>query len=255
MAELSPHAALNRDYWNGMAEGWVAMGEELWATPEPRWGVWGLPVPLLPEDMSGLDAIELGCGTGYVSGWMARRGARVTALDVSAAQLATARRLAAAHGAQIDFVEASAEAVPRPDQSFDFAISEYGAAIWCDPEVWLAEAWRLLRPGGRLAFFGNHPLAMVCTPPDGAACDTELHADYRTLGRMDWSEVENDPGGIEFNLPIAGWMELFARLGFAVDGFHELYAPDGARDVVPYVTAAWARRFPFEMAWRLTKPA
>src|SRR5690606_24884782 len=103
---------------------------------------------LLPDYMTDRDAIELGCGTGYVSAWMARRGARVVGVDVSAEQLRTARRLAAHHGVDLTLVEASAENVPYPDASFDFAISEYGAAIWCDPHAWIPEAHRLLKPGG-----------------------------------------------------------------------------------------------------------
>jgi len=39
---------------------------------------------VLPEDLAGKDAIELGCGTAYVSAWLARRGARVVGLDTSA---------------------------------------------------------------------------------------------------------------------------------------------------------------------------
>ena len=50
----------------------VADGERQWGS-EPTWGMWGIPVPgLLPDDMSGMDAIELGCGTAYVSAWIAR---------------------------------------------------------------------------------------------------------------------------------------------------------------------------------------
>ena len=46
--------------------------------------------------------------------------------------------------------------MPLPDDSFDLAFSEYGASLWCEPEAWLAEAARLLRPGGRLIFLTNH---------------------------------------------------------------------------------------------------
>jgi ubiquinone/menaquinone biosynthesis C-methylase UbiE len=119
--------------------------------------------------MTGMDAIELGCGTGYVSAWMARRGARVTGIDVSAEQLATARRLMDEHGLDITFLEGNAEATGLPDAAFDFAISEYGAAIWCDPDLWLPEAHRLLRPGGTLVFLGNHPMAIITTPPQRRA--------------------------------------------------------------------------------------
>ena len=57
--------------------------------------------------------------------------------------------------------------MPLPDASFDFALSEYGASLWCEPEAWIAEAARLLRPGGRLVFLTNSPLLMLCTPHDG----------------------------------------------------------------------------------------
>ena len=56
----------------------VCAGESSWAQTEPTWGIWGVPnktLSLLPDDMSGLRAVELGCGTGYVSAWMRRRGA------------------------------------------------------------------------------------------------------------------------------------------------------------------------------------
>jgi len=70
----------------------VEIGERQWNSP-PNWGFWGETdesLNLLPADMTGMKAIELGCGTAYVSGWMTRRGARVTAIDISAEQLATA---------------------------------------------------------------------------------------------------------------------------------------------------------------------
>ena len=82
----------------------VASGERSWDNEEPTWGMWGVTeseLRLLPDDLAGTDAIELGCGTAYVSAWMARRGARVVGIDNSAAQLATARRLQIEHA--LDF--------------------------------------------------------------------------------------------------------------------------------------------------------
>jgi SAM-dependent methyltransferase len=238
-----------------MADEWVASGERQWAA-EPTWGSWSAPdgeVGLLPDDMRGMRAIELGCGTGYVSAWMARRGAEVVGIDVSREQLATARRLEAEHGLDaIRFVEASAEDVPEPDASFDFAVSEYGAAIWCDPYVWIPEAARLLRPGGRLHFLGNHPLCMVCMPADGAPADTALHRPWRGMHRFDWREVEIDPGGVEFNLGIADWFHLFRDSGLEVVEPRELSAsgPGEDRFAVP---GDWATRYPAEQVWKLRR--
>ncbi len=146
------YVSINREVWDTDAVNWVAAGERLWNAETPVWGSWGIPeesLGLLPSDLTAWATIELGCGTGYVSGWMARRGARVTGIDVSCAQLATARRVAMEHELDITFIEGNAEATGLPDASFDFAISEFGAAIWCRPDKWLREAWRLLRPGGQ----------------------------------------------------------------------------------------------------------
>ena len=257
-AELPDHVVENRRHWDEMAPQWVEAGERAWAADEPFWGIWGIPnheLALLDDDLHGLRAIELGCGTGYVSAWMRRRGASVYAIDNSEAQLATARRLAAEHGLDdIEWVHANAEAVDRPDASFDLAISEYGAAIWCDPNVWIPEAHRLLRSGGRLVFLGNHPLGMVCTPTTGdAPAGLTLERDYFGLGRLDWTEALDDPGGIEFNMEISSWLRLFRTVGFDVVDYVEIQAPASATGTQFWVGAEWAKRFPSEQAWILQK--
>ena len=134
---------------------YVANGERSWklGPGEETWGIWDIPessLRIFPDDLDGLDTIELGCGTGYISAWLARRGARPVGIDNSEAQLATARRLQAEHGIEFPLIFGNAETVPLPDASFDLAISEYGASIWADPYRWVPEAARLLRPGGRL---------------------------------------------------------------------------------------------------------
>ena len=200
-----------------------------------------------------MTAIELGCGTGYVSAWMARRGASVTAIDNSERQLATARRLACEHQIDIDFLHGNAENVPRADATFDFAVSEYGAAIWCDPEAWLPEAHRLLTLGGKLVFLGNSPLSMICTPLDGAPTDRVLHRDYFSLGTLDWTQVPIDPGGIEFNMSLSAWFDLFRRVGFRVDDYKEPVAPVDKCGIEFSVSAEWARAYPSEQVWLLTR--
>lgn len=86
------HVLANRVSWDADADAWVERGRVLWASDEPCWGVWSVPeseLRLLPE-VGGRDTVELGCGTGYVSAWLARRGARPVGLDNSGRQLATA---------------------------------------------------------------------------------------------------------------------------------------------------------------------
>ena len=83
MAERSNHVERNRVAWNGWAADYVNPGRERWLQCEPSWGRWGVPeaqLRVLPDELDGLDAIELGAGTGYVSSWLARRGELIALL-------------------------------------------------------------------------------------------------------------------------------------------------------------------------------
>lgn len=254
MSEHPDYVLTNRSYWDSQAPKWVEMGERGW-TETPTWGIWGTPeteLELLPEDMTGMRAIELGCGTAYVCAWMARKGAECVGVDNSERQLDTARRLADEHDVEIELIHGNAEDVPYPDDSFDFAISEYGAAIWADPYEWVPEAARLLRPGGELSFLGHHPLVMLAQRREGSDEVTrELLYPYFGLHRVDWTE--GDDQGTEFNLPISDWLNLFDETGFEVVSFHEIQSPERQAETRFYVSADWAHDFPSEQAWRLRK--
>lgn len=252
------YTAVNRAYWDGMADEWVAAARRNWAG-EPAWGQWHVPddqAPLLPADLTGRDVIELGCGTGYVSAWAARRGARrVVGVDNSARQLETAAALASEYALAIEWMHGTAEDVPLGDDSFDVAVSEYGASIWSEPRAWLAEARRLLRPGGRLAFLGNHPLVQVCAPVDGSLPVTErLERPWFGLYRLDWTDAVHDPGGIEFCPTVGEWFRIFAELDILVEDYREIRAPEEV-DGQPFaVTADWAQRWPAEHAFWVRMP-
>lgn len=160
---------------------------------------------LLP-DVRGQDVVELGCGTGYVSAWLARRGARPVGIDNSAAQLANAHRFQREFGLEFPLIQADAEEVPLGSERFDFVISEYGASIWCDPHRWVPEAARLLRPQGRLVFLVNGTLLMLTMPEleaDGPATD-QLVRDYFGMHRFEWPEDDT----IAFHLGYGDWIRL-----------------------------------------------
>jgi 2-polyprenyl-3-methyl-5-hydroxy-6-metoxy-1,4-benzoquinol methylase len=97
-----------------------------------------------------LDALDVGCGTGFLSLLLAELGHRVTGIDLAEAMLATARSKAAGRGLTADFRYADAEAPDLPARSFDLVIERH--VLWTLPHPGLAlDSWRnLLRPGGRL---------------------------------------------------------------------------------------------------------
>ncbi len=245
----------NRRSWDGIAEGWADKGYDSWSRSEIAWGIWQVPesdLGLLPE-VRDLDVVELGCGTAYVSAWLAGRGARVVALDNSGGQLATARRLQLEFGVRFPLVHADAERPPFRDESFDLAVSEYGAAIWCDPYVWIPEAARILRPGGRLVFFGNSYLAMLTFPEAGPAGET-LQRDHFGMHRFEWPDSD---GAVDFHITHGAMIRLLRSSGFEVEDLVEVRAPESARGASPpddpTATAEWSRRWPAEEAWKARK--
>jgi SAM-dependent methyltransferase len=241
----------NRDYWNRQAAWYAERASAAWTQDQPTWGIWGVPersVGMLRGVVSGMRVLEDGCGTGYVSAWMARRGARVVGLDNSPAQLSTARRLRREHGLPIALLQGAGERLPFAGASFDFVISEYGAAIWADPHRWIPEAARVLRPGGELVFLANSLLLMLCMPDHDADLPVkpELVREQRGLGRLDWA----DDGSTEFHLAHGDWIALLRSSGFEVEDLIELYPDAGATTRYPFVTLDWARRWPSEEVWR-----
>jgi len=251
--QLPEHVLKNRAHWDELASTYVASGERHWKDPNPTWGIWGVPeseVGMLPDDLAGKDVIELGCGTAYVSSWIARRGGRVVGIDNSEQQLATAARLQREYGLEFPLIHGNAERVPYPDASFDFAISEYGACLWADPERWVPEAARLLRPGGRLSFLTNSEILMLCAKDDeNEPADERLLRPAFGMYRMEW------PGdsGVEFHLQHGAWIRLLRRCGFEVEDLVEIRPPEGSTTRYPFVTIDWARKWPTEDVWKVRK--
>jgi SAM-dependent methyltransferase len=244
----------NRSAWDRWAAEYAGPGLRNWAAAEPCWGIWGIAeaqAGVLPVDVEGRDSIELGCGTGYVSAWLARRGARTAGLDNSAAQLANARQLQDRFGLRFPLIHASAEQAPFAAASFDLAISEYGASIWCDPYTWIPEAARLLRPGGQLIFLVHSALLMVTVPDtDDEPAAERLLRPYFGMHRFDWPGDES----VEFALGHGDMIRLLRGCGFEVEDLLELRPGPDATSRYPFVTLEWARQWPCEEVWKARKP-
>ena len=247
MSATAEHVLRNRRHWNQLAGEYAEMGRRAWAR-QPSWGIWGVPdtdVGLL-QGAAGKDTVELGCGTGYISSWLARLGARPVGIDNSPAQLATARALQRQHGVSFPLLQADAEAAPLASRSFDLAVSEYGASIWCDPFAWVPEAARLLREGGRLILLVNGLLHMLCVSDEAdVPAGDRLFRDYFGMHRFEWP----DDDSVEFHLGHGDWIRLLRRSGFEVEDLIELRAPEAAEARFQYVTLDWARRWPSEEIW------
>jgi len=243
----------NRAVWTGFAVDYAKRAPHAWACQEIEWGIWNIPESEVGAlgDVRGLDVVELGCGTAYFSSWLARRGARPVGVDITPAQLATARAMQDQFGVRFPLIEANAERTPLRDASFDLVLSEYGASIWCDPYRWIPEAARLLRAGGRLVFLCNSAIRMITVEELGDAT-MELRRDYFGMHRFEWP----DDGSVEFHLGYGDWIRLLRSNEFEVENLVELQAPSDAQNhPLADIDPEWARRWPSEEIWVARKRA
>jgi SAM-dependent methyltransferase len=250
LPDLPASVARNVEAWTGHNRTYTdAAADRAWAADSITWGMFGLPDEAIGSplgDVRGLDVVELGCGTAYFSAWLAKHGARPVAVDPTPAQLATARRMQERTGLGFPLVEAAAERVPLPDGSFDLAFSEYGASLWADPLLWIPEARRLLRPGGRLVFLTSSVIIQLCEP-DAGPVGTTLLRPQRGLHHIDWPTDD----GTEYGLSHGDWLRLLRMNGFEILDLIELYPPPGAEGHTYYdhVSPEWAARWPAEELW------
>jgi ubiquinone/menaquinone biosynthesis C-methylase UbiE len=142
-------------------------------TPAER-AAWDRIFDLVLPRLGPLDALDAGCGTGFLSFELAARGHKVTGIDFAPAMLAEARRKAAERDAMVRFEEADAERLPFPSGSFDFAISRHVLWTLPHPEAAIDEWVRVLRPGGRLVVLdGQFDPGFLVEPSQNARTSAE----------------------------------------------------------------------------------
>ncbi len=248
---LTEHAARNRDMWEGYSDEYQERhGGQLADSGGAAWGTYQYPESELRilGDVAGKDVLEYGCGAAQWSIALAQQGARMVGLDLSARQLEHARRLMGEAGVDFPLIEASAEAVPLPDASFDIVFCDHGAMTFADPYRTVPEVARLLRPGGLFAFNHASPIETLAWAPDAEHAGDRLVLDYFGLHAIDEGDVTT------FQLPYGEWIGLFRANGFAVE---DLIEPRPSQDVTSSYrdaeSMAWARRWPSESIWRLRR--
>ncbi|MBR7834203.1 methyltransferase domain-containing protein [Actinospica durhamensis] len=204
----------NRTWWDANADEYQADHGEYLGDARFLWGPEGLyeeDAGMLGE-VAGLDVLEIGCGAAQCARWLADRGARVAALDVSARQLQHARRIDEQQGrAPLRLVQADATRLPFADESFHILCSAFGAIPFvADSALLMREAARVLRPGGRWVFAVPHPVrwALPDLPGEEGLVVRHSYFDRRPY-------VEQDEDGS------AGYVEHHRTLG---DRIRELTA-------------------------------
>jgi SAM-dependent methyltransferase len=236
----------NRAAWDATSDEYQSRhAGQLERNPE-AWGVWSLPESDLRilGDVASRDVLEYGCGAAAWSIALAKRGARVTALDNSSRQLEHASAALARAGVDVRLVHAPAEQTPFANESFDIVFCDHGAMSYAAPERTIPEAARILRPGGLLAFSVEHPV-------HASAWDDATGAVSRTLGRpyFPTGGVEDSAGGPHaFPRAVSGYVMLLLAYGFGIEKLLEPRPPLTATTTyTDFAPLDWARAFPGEL--------
>lgn len=181
-----------------------------------------------------LDALDIGCGTGFLSLELAARGHRVTGVDFAPAMLAEARAKAAVQGRAVRFEEADAEQLPFAPASFDLVVSRHVLWTLPHPEAAIDEWIRVLRPGGRLAIWDSQfDPAVLDNPAQNARSSNE----YAGLGDRLPFLGGRAQGEIEALFRAHGLIEVHG------DPVHDLLAAQAQRMVEEGMEARVRRRY------------
>ena len=243
------HVRKNRRYWEAESERYQREHASQLGSRRPVWGVWAIPESRLGVlgDVEGARVLELGCGGGQWSRWLARMGARPVGLDLSLNQLRYAVELFGREGLATPVVSADAERTPFADGSFDVVMCDHGAMTFADPHRTVPEVSRVLRPGGLFAFSHASPFHFVCWDDATDGVTERLGRDY--FGMRKWDEET-----VDFMLSYGEWIRLFRANGLEVEDLIEPRPAAGARTTYPWFAPLdWARRFPSESIWKLRK--
>src|SRR5436853_2176161 len=142
-------------YWNESAESWTKLARAGYDVYRDH-----LNTPaffaMLPS-VEGLSGLDIGCGEGHNTRLLAKRGARLSAIDIAEVFIAHAREAEQQTPLGIDYRVASAVALPFEDATFDFATGFMSFMDVPETDRVLAEACRVLKPGGFLQFSITHP--------------------------------------------------------------------------------------------------
>jgi ubiquinone/menaquinone biosynthesis C-methylase UbiE len=219
----------NRSWWDGDADAYQAEHGDFLGDADFVW----CPENLREEDahllgdVTGREVLEVGCGAAMCSRWLAGRGARPIAFDLSAGMLRHAQAGAERTGVAVPLVQADAQYLPFRDRSFDLAFTAFGAVSFvADSERVMREVARVLRPGGRWVFATTHPIRWSFPDDPGPG---GLTASIRYFDRSAYAEYAEDgtPTYVEHHRTLGDRIREIVAAGFRLVDLVEPEWPAG----------------------------
>jgi SAM-dependent methyltransferase len=245
----------SRTWWDTDADAYQAEHGDFLGEVEFRWCPEGLTEAEagLLGPVRGRRVVEVGCGAAAAARWLAREGADVVGVDLSAGMLRHARETNAKTLA-VPLVQADAMALPFPDGTFDIACTAFGAVPFVDDsELVMREVHRVLRPGGRWVFAVTHPMRWIFRDDPGVA---GLTAEYPYFDRRPYVEFDGDGRAtyVEHHRTLGDRIRELVRSGFVLRDLIEPEWPAGHEAVWGQWSPLRGRIFPGTAIFVSEKP-
>ncbi len=236
-------------YWEANAETWTQLSRAGYDVYRDHVNTPAFLAMLPP--VAGLEGLDIGCGEGTNTRAVARLGALMHAIDVSATFVRHASETEIADSLGITYALGDAHVLPFADARFDFAVAFMSLMDVPDRGAALAEAFRVLRPGGFLQFSILHPCFMtpqrrVLRNAAGAEYAIELAGYFDdTDGRVERWKFSSAPDDVRasvepfavpvFHATLSTWINGLIATGFAIEQIGEPHADEETATRVPTV--------------------
>lgn len=174
-------------------------------------------------DVNGLKILELGCGGANCSIVLAKKGAKVTAIDISEKQLEYAYNNAFREDVKIDFINSSMEDLEKfEDDSFDMVVSICALPYVKNLNKVAKHVYRMLKKNGKFVFSMDHPVFYPLAASTVWKSE-ELDNNYFYSGESRWKwDLQDDFEFVSYRRPLDEIINMFIVTGFNLKGFYEL---------------------------------